>query len=136
VEKMENQREIEEVNIYVLTKIKPPFSEVLFSFLKIKKVSLNSVLKKSDLDRRYVSKFKMKTYRPAKNTVKALSIGLRLNLEETIFFLKSAGYSLSESLVDDLVVMFCIEKEIYNIDEVNQLLYDLGFSILGTVPRE
>ena len=133
---MEIKKEMEKVNIYVLTKIKTSFSEVLFSFLKNKKLSLTNVIKKSDLDRRYVSKFKSKKYRPSKNTVKALSIGLMLDLDETLFFLKTAGYYLSDSLTEDLVFMFCIENEIYNISDVNQLLYEFGHTILGTIPRE
>ena len=133
---MEIKKEMVKLNSYVLSKQKSSFSDVLFSFLKNKKLSLNNVLKQSDLDRRYVSKFKSKTYRPSKNTVKALSIGLKLNKEEALSFLKTAGYYLSDSLTEDLIFMFCLENEIYNISDVNQLLYDFGLGILGTIPRE
>ncbi len=61
-------------------------------------------------------------YRIGKNTAIALAIALELNEKETDNLLGSAGYSLSDSETFDLVIKFCLEKKIYNSDDVNQAL--------------
>jgi hypothetical protein len=52
----------------------------------------------------------------------ALALALELNEEETDQLLRSAGFSLSNSDTFDLVILFCLEKRIYDLDEVNQAL--------------
>lgn len=52
----------------------------------------------------------------------ALVIALELNKEETSQLLTAAGYSLSESDTFDLVIQFCLEKKIYDLDTINQAL--------------
>jgi hypothetical protein len=39
--------------------------------------------------------------------------------------LSAAGFSLSGNDRFDLVIQFCFEKKIYDIDDVNQALYSL-----------
>ncbi|MGM0851190.1 MAG: hypothetical protein ACQEWI_01015 [Bacillota bacterium] len=39
--------------------------------------------------------------------------------------LSAAGFSLSDSDRFDLVIQFCLEKKIHDIDDVNQALYSL-----------
>lgn len=49
---------------------------------------------------------------------------MKLNLTETDYLLSLAGYALSTSLKEDLVVRFYILNGIYNLFEVNELLYE------------
>jgi hypothetical protein len=75
------------------------------------------------IDKRLYSKIiTTANYRPAKNT--AISFGLALNLEPEEFtsFLQNAGFALSNSSIFDLVIRFCVEKEIYDLHDVNALL--------------
>lgn len=71
-----------ELNTYVLQHQKPCFTDVLFNYVKTKGIPLKIVLKNSNMDRRFVSKFKNINYKPSKMTVLALCIGLRLTIEE------------------------------------------------------
>jgi hypothetical protein len=50
---------------------------------------------------------------------------LELSDEETGDMLSAAGFSLSDSERFDLVIQFCLEKKIHDIDDVNQALDSL-----------
>jgi hypothetical protein len=77
------------------------------------------------LDRRLYSKImRERHYHPAKNTVLALGLSLKLSLNEMQELLESAGFSLSRSIVPDLIIMFCIENRLYDLHEVNALLVE------------
>lgn len=52
----------------------------------------------------------------------ALAFALELNEQDTDELLSAAGYSLSDSDTSDLVIQFCLEKRIYDLDLVNQSL--------------
>jgi hypothetical protein len=85
------------------------------------------------IDKRLYSKIISKcTYHPNKNTVLSLGLALKLTMGEMNALLGSAGYSLSQSIVSDLIIMFCIEKflvrEIFNYDN-NILLKILSYQI-------
>jgi hypothetical protein len=76
------------------------------------------------IDKRLYSKIIGKcTYHPSKNTAISLGLALILTMDEMNALLGSAGYSLSRSIVSDLIIMFCIENKIYNLHDVNELLY-------------
>lgn len=98
-----------------------------FVCLKIRERKLNEVAlyKSIDLSRDIFSKmFSNRFYRPSKQTAIKFCLGLKLNLAETDYLLSLAGYALSTSLKEDLVVRFCILNGIYNLFEVNDLLYE------------
>ena len=112
-----------ELENFVKNKRKPTFNQLLFSFIDKKGVSDPDIYKKAGIDRRHFSKIRSNPdYRPGKNTVIALALALELNQKETDKLLSSAGYSLSDSDIFDLVIQFCIEQKIYDIHDVNQAL--------------
>ncbi|NLC54029.1 MAG: hypothetical protein GX770_08710 [Firmicutes bacterium] len=112
-----------ELEEFVKRKRKPSFQQLLFQFIDAKGEHDSAVYKKVGLDRRHFSKIRSNPdYHPGKNTVLALAIALELNKEETSQLLAAAGYSLSESDTFDLVIQFCLEKKIYNLDTINQAL--------------
>jgi len=114
---------ISEVEEYVEKTRQPSFQQVLFDYIDAKNASDADIYKKAGVDRRHFSKIRSKSgYRPGRNTVIALAIALELDKKETDKLLGSAGYSLSESETFDLVIQFCLEKKIYNMDDVNQAL--------------
>ena len=108
------------------------FRERLFRMIDERGMSDPEVYKRANLDKKVFSKIRCnEDYMPKKKTVLALAIGLKLNLDDCRDLLASAGYSLMNSSVFDLIVSFCIENEIYDIFEVNQLLFQYDQPYLG-----
>ena len=90
------------------------------------------VYKRANLDRKLFSKIRCsEDYIPKKKTIIALAIALRLNLDDTRDLLSSAGLLLTNSSKSDLIVTFCIENGIYDIYEVNALLFKFGEPVLS-----
>lgn len=113
----------EELDNFINKNRKQSFNQILFAFIDKKGLRDTDVYKKAAIDRRHFSKIRSNpNYRISKKTVVSLAISLELNKEETDQLLGSAGFSLSENDTFDLVIQFCIEKKIYDIDYVNQAL--------------
>ena len=110
---------------------KPSFKEILFSFIDENGASDAEIYKKAWIDRKHFSKIRSNPdYRPKKKTVLALAFALELDEQDTDILLNAAGYSLSGSETFDLVILFCLEKRIYNIAEVNEALEHIGLNPL------
>ncbi|MCF0140694.1 MAG: macro domain-containing protein [Mogibacterium sp.] len=69
--------------------------------------------------------------KPDKNAVLSLSVALKLNLEDTRYLLATAGYELSDSSMQDGIVAYHIQKEKYDITEINLVLHSYGQTQLG-----
>jgi len=88
--------------------------------------------KRANIDRRQYSRFMGPEGRhPSMNTVISFALALRLNRAEFDEFLQTAGYSLSNASTRDVCIMYCLEKGIYDIDEVNALLFEIGIDPLS-----
>ena len=61
-------------------------------------------------------------YKPSRTTAMKCCLGLRLNEEEARELMGLAGFSFSPSDPSDLVVLFCIEKGIWDLASVNYLM--------------
>ena len=108
------------------------FHEMLFRKISESGLPDAEVYKKANLDRKLFSKIRCSyDYIPKKKTIIALAIALRLNLDDTRDLLASAGYALSDSSKTDLIVRFCIENGIYDIYEVNALLFEFDQPVLA-----
>ncbi|MFT9597502.1 hypothetical protein [Mesobacillus sp.] len=124
-----------ELETFIAQKRKPTLQKVLFDFIDKKGAASDAeIYKKAGIDRRHFSKIRSNPeYRPSKNTVIALALALELNKKETDKLLSSAGYSLSDSETSDLVIQFCIERNIYEIHQVNYALDYFSQKPLGGV---
>ena len=69
--------------------------------------------------------------KPSKEKMLALAVGLQLNLDETIDFLKIAGYALSPISQTDAVVEYFIEQEDYSVIKIDIVLFDYGLDPLS-----
>jgi len=75
--------------------------------------------------------FNDNSYRLTKNEALAFAIALKLSIKESEHLLTKAGYSLSESILTDVILRYCIESEIYDIYEINSVLKDYKQQLLG-----
>lgn len=99
------------------------FSEALLRIIDIKGFSDSEVYKRAGIDRRLFSKMRAnRNYRPRKKTVIELAIAMRLNLEETNYFLERAGFSLSRSSRFDIIIEYFIIEEKYDFFLINEAL--------------
>ena len=114
---------ISEIEEYIEKSRQPSFRQVLFAYIDTKSANDADIYKKAGIDRRHFSKIRSNSnYRPGRNTVIALAMALELDKKETDKLLGSAGYTLSESETFDLVIQFCLEKKIYDMDDINHAL--------------
>jgi hypothetical protein len=109
----------------------PSFRQELLELIDEKGLTDPEVYKKAGIDRKLFSKIRSKPdYHVGRNTAIALALALELDQDETDDLLNTAGYSLSYSDTYDLVIRFCLEKKIYDIDYVNEALHSLSLKPL------
>lgn len=109
------------------------FVQHLFEIIDQKNLKDSQVYKKANIDRKLFSKIRSNVnYTPSKNTLLALAVALELDLEQTKVFLEKAGYSLSKSILTDVIVEYYIVNKQYDIFTINQSLDDYKLQILGS----
>lgn len=117
----------------LINDIDKTFMELVFSFADAKGISDVELQKRANIGRKAFSKLKCGTTKnPSKATALALAIGLELNLDETKDLLSRAGLALSPCSKQDIIVQYFIEKEAYDIYEINIALFDHGEGLLGS----
>ena len=73
-------------------------------------------------------------YHPQKGTVLMLCIKYQLSIDEAKEFLKSAGYILDIHILEDVVVMCCLQFN-HDIHTANCMLYDLKCRLLKDIRK-
>jgi len=107
------------------------FNELLFSYIDDSGYKDSEIYKKVDIDRKLFSKIRCnEDYIPKKNNVIKLGLSLSLDMDKFIKLLNSAGYTLSTTNDFDLIISYCIENKIYDINIVNDYLYTFVNTVL------
>ena len=123
---------IERISLEEIIKQKDKgFSETLFDMIDKKGLTDSECYHRANIDRKLFSKMKKPDYHPKKVTVIALAIALQLDLEETEELLMKAGYALSDSSEFDIIIEYCIKKNIYNVNKINEILFKFDQVLLG-----
>ena len=108
------------------------FSTSLLRLIDERGLKDSEVYKKANIDRKHFSKIRNQDqYQPSKSTVFAFAIALQFTVDETKDLLQKAGYALSSSQTSDIILQYCLEKNINDIHQVNAILYSFNQGLLG-----
>ena len=109
------------------------FADTLFYYIDKKGITDVECYKRSNVDKKTFSKIKCnKDYKPSKITAVSFVIGLKLDLNDASHLLRTAGYSLSNSNVFDVIIQYFVTTGKYdNIFDVNEVLYSFDQVTLG-----
>ena len=108
------------------------FQQYLFRIIDRKGLSDPEVYKKANIDRKLFSKIRSNVdYNPSKKTALALAVALELNMDETRDLLLKAGLALTHSSTFDLIMEYCIDHKVYDIYEINCILFTYDQPMLG-----
>lgn len=108
------------------------FSEALLQEIDAQNLSDPEVYKRAFVDRKLFSKIRSNAqYQPKKPTALALTLALHMSLDDTLDLLGRAGYTLSPSSKADLIVMYFIDHDCWDINLINQALYEFDQPLIG-----
>lgn len=107
------------------------FSECMLRLIGEKHYKDVDVYNRVHMDRKLFNKIKKTAnYQPTKRTALALAIALKLDYCETQDFIGRAGFTMTHANKRDIIVEFFIRKGRYDIDEINQALYENNIPVL------
>ena len=109
------------------------FSETLIRLIDEKGWTDAQCYKKANVSRKHFSKIRSNpAYQPSKPTALAFAVALELSLPQAKKLLKTAGYSLTRSNPFDIVLEYCLSHRIYDIWEINEVLFRFDMPLLGS----
>ena len=109
------------------------FSQMLLRLIDEKGMKDSVCYRRANVDRKLFSKIRNTPgYTPKKSTAAAFCIALELTLPQTRELLARAGYAMTRASVFDVVLEYFISRGEYDIDRINQVLFDHDMPLLGS----
>ena len=103
------------------------FQQSLLYLIESRGLTNAEVYKRALLTKQLFSKIKLNPhYHPDKATAMRLCVGAKLNMDETKDLLARAGYALSPCDKRDIIFSFFIEREVYDMIEIDIALEEHG----------
>ena len=116
----------------LMSQMEETFSQRLLRMIDERGMTDSEAYTKAYVDRRHFSKIRKDVnYVPNKKTVLAFTIALELSMDEAKDLLKSAGFALSRSSKTDIIVAYFLQNKIYDMFEINDVLYAYGQPVFG-----
>ena len=110
------------------------FSETLLGLIDRTGKKDSEIYRRAMVDRKLFSKIrKNPDYKPSKSTALAFAFALELDIKQAQDFIRRAGYAISHSSKFDVVVEYFLVHKIYDIFELNEVLYKFDQPLLGGV---
>ena len=103
------------------------FYKKIAEYCEEKNIDEVDMYKKARLNRSIFSKIRSMGrtgYLPSKSTVVCICLALELSLQESIELLGIVGYSLSDKMIIDKIVGWCLRHNQFDIFKINNLIYD------------
>lgn len=107
------------------------FEEYLQKLINKKGLKNAEVYSIANISKQYFSKLLKGQVKPSKEKMLALAVGLKLNMDEAVDFLKAAGYAFSPISQTDLVVEFFIRRHDYSVIKIDIALFEYGLEPLS-----
>ena len=96
-------------------------------------VSDAEVYRAAQIDRKTFCNFhRKKNYHPSKRFTFALAVVLKLSVEETKDLIGRLGDTFNPTDEFDLVIEECLNRKLYDLDEINCILDERGLPLLGS----
>lgn len=104
------------------------FYKKLCQYCDMKNISESDLYNSAKISRQIFSNIRSmgkKPYTPSKITVVCICIALQLKLEEAQEMLAILGFTLSDKIITDKVVSYCLQNELgYSVDAINDVIYE------------
>ena len=108
------------------------FSETLLNLIDKTGKKDSEIYTKANVSRQHFSKIRNnRDYRPTKATALAFAIALELDMDQTRDLIGRAGYALTNSSKFDVIIMYFIQQQNYDLFEINATLFEFDQSLLG-----
>ncbi len=116
------------------------FSQAVLRLIKEKRLTDPQCYSRANLSRAVFNKLKQNalnpgkvSYKPSKSTALALAVALELDIDEAKDLLQKAGFALSHSSKGDIIVEYFLANHLYDIFELNEVLFKFGEPLLGSL---
>ncbi len=107
------------------------FEKHLQQLINKKGLKNSKVYAAANISKQYFSKLIKGQVKPSKEKVLALAVGLKLNMDEAVDFLRLAGYALSPVSQTDVIVEYFIRRGDYSVMKIDIVLFDYGLDPLS-----